>query len=128
MVFDDEDEELDNELDNEDDNELGNELDNEQNEDVPQQVLGSLSDSRICKFSWIEDRTHKHIQNINQRIKDMTKLSMATAESLQIANYGIGGHYDPHYDCSAKYERPMRNGNRIATVLFYVGFMAFVGQ
>jgi hypothetical protein len=28
----------------------------------------------------------------------MTNLNQETAEELQIANYGIGGHYDPHFD------------------------------
>ena len=23
---------------------------------------------------------------------------MATAEELQISNYGVGGHYEPHFD------------------------------
>lgn len=53
----------------------------------------------------------------------MTKLNLDKAESLQIVNYGIGGHYDPHfdffdYDDTSEYMA--LHGNRIATVLFYV--------
>lgn len=49
----------------------------------------------------------------------MTGLKTTTAEKLQIVNYGIGGHYEPHVDFfpdSFVYD----TGNRIATVLFYV--------
>ncbi|GMR44194.1 hypothetical protein PMAYCL1PPCAC_14389, partial [Pristionchus mayeri] len=54
----------------------------------------------------------------------MTNLEMETAEELQIANYGIGGHYDPHFDHARKEEtkafEDLGTGNRIATVLFYM--------
>ncbi|KJH44694.1 oxidoreductase, 2OG-Fe(II) oxygenase family protein [Dictyocaulus viviparus] len=54
----------------------------------------------------------------------MTNLNMETAEELQIANYGIGGHYDPHFDHARKEESKsfdtLGTGNRIATVLFYM--------
>lgn len=71
---------------------------------------------------------------------------METAEELQVVNYGIGGHYEPHFDFarvswrSCKklsvidfnlylFQKDEKNsfknlgtGNRIATVLFYVSF------
>ena len=31
-------------------------------------------------------------------VNSITNLSMETAEEWQIANYGIGGQYDPHFD------------------------------
>lgn len=53
----------------------------------------------------------------------MTNLDLETAEELQIANYGIGGHYDPHFDFATdkvKTDKDLIDGNRVATVLFYV--------
>ena len=51
----------------------------------------------------------------------MTDLSQETAEALQVQNYGIGGHYVPHWDHRLSRDAPFNvAGNRIATVLFYV--------
>ena len=44
-------------------------------------------------------------------------------EQLQIANYGIGGHYEPHFDHAREDEDKFTDlgmGNRIATILYYV--------
>uniref|UniRef100_A0A4W4HKR5 Si:ch73-68b22.2 n=1 Tax=Electrophorus electricus TaxID=8005 RepID=A0A4W4HKR5_ELEEL len=38
------------------------------------------------------------VARVNQRTADVTGLDMETAEELQVANYGIGGQYEPHYD------------------------------
>lgn len=49
---------------------------------------------------------------------------MKTAEELQVVNYGIGGHYEPHYDFARKEEKnafqSLGTGNRIATWLIYM--------
>jgi hypothetical protein len=79
----------------------------------------------------------------------MTNLDMSTAESLQVGNYGFGGHYRPHWDMPlsvsffffffAFFEKfqedeypsyyksfehggvvTLGDGSRIATILFYV--------
>lgn len=55
----------------------------------------------------------------------MTGLSMESSESIQVQNYGIGGHYLPHWDHRIKGQEPFDEpdnprGNRIATMLFYV--------
>lgn len=39
-----------------------------------------------------------HIHDSLQRVADVTGLNMETSEELQVSNYGIGGHYEPHYD------------------------------
>lgn len=44
------------------------------------------------------DEYNDTIETVRQRAADFTGLSMAHAEPLQVLNYGIGGHYDNHYD------------------------------
>ena len=38
------------------------------------------------------------LERIKERTEDATGLTLDTAEELQVANYGIGGHYEPHFD------------------------------
>lgn len=79
---------------------------------------------RISKSAWLKDNDHDHIHTVNQRVEALTGLTMTTAEELQVVNYGIGGHYEPHYDFARKEEhnafKRLGTGNRIATILFYM--------
>jgi len=51
-------------------------------------------------------------------------LELETAEELQVVNYGLGGHYEPHYDFARRDEKDafksLGTGNRIATFMFYM--------
>ncbi|XP_054654994.1 prolyl 4-hydroxylase subunit alpha-1-like [Dunckerocampus dactyliophorus] len=83
----------------------------------------AVTDSRIAKSAWISNMEDPAIKAINQRIEDLTGLEMDTAEELQVANYGVGGQYEPHFDFGRKDEQNVNwrgNGNRIATWLFYM--------
>ncbi|XP_051721219.1 prolyl 4-hydroxylase subunit alpha-2-like [Ctenopharyngodon idella] len=54
------------------------------------------------------------LSRISQNIADITGLSMESAESLHVQNYGIGGRFGPHYDTWDD-----ENG-RTATFLIYM--------
>lgn len=79
---------------------------------------------RISKSGWLRDEEHPYVHAISQRVEDMTGLTVSSAEELQVVNYGIGGHYEPHFDFARREEvnafKSLGTGNRIATVLFYV--------
>uniref|UniRef100_A0A8C2ETP8 procollagen-proline 4-dioxygenase n=1 Tax=Cyprinus carpio TaxID=7962 RepID=A0A8C2ETP8_CYPCA len=89
-------------------------------------VTGKLTTAhyRVSKSAWLSGYEHSTIEKINQRIEDITGLEMDTAEELQVANYGVGGQYEPHFDFGRKDEpdafKELGTGNRIATWLFYM--------
>ncbi|KAK3598748.1 hypothetical protein CHS0354_028800 [Potamilus streckersoni] len=89
-------------------------------------VTGKLeiANYRISKSAWLRAEDHPVIDRLNKRIQAITGLDVETAEELQIANYGIAGHYEPHFDFARKEEkdafRDLGTGNRIATWLTYM--------
>ncbi|XP_023932280.1 prolyl 4-hydroxylase subunit alpha-2-like [Lingula anatina] len=89
----------------------------------PQTLQLEPAKYRISKSAWLKEDEDAVIKRVNQRIKDVTQLDMTMAEDLQVANYGIGGHYEPHFDFARKDESSAfdtRVGNRIATLLNYM--------
>ncbi|XP_065202601.1 prolyl 4-hydroxylase subunit alpha-2-like isoform X3 [Planococcus citri] len=83
---------------------------------------------RISKSAWLGEREHFTVGAVRQRVSDITSLTVETAEELQVVNYGIGGHYEPHFDFARAEEKnafkSLGTGNRIATVLFYMSDVA----
>ncbi|XP_067876567.1 prolyl 4-hydroxylase subunit alpha-1-like isoform X3 [Heterodontus francisci] len=86
---------------------------------------------RISKSAWLSEYEDLVISRINRRIQDLTGLDVSTAEELQVANYGVGGQYEPHHDFARKDEpdafKELGTGNRIATWLFYMSDVAAGG-
>uniref|UniRef100_A0A914LRH9 procollagen-proline 4-dioxygenase n=1 Tax=Meloidogyne incognita TaxID=6306 RepID=A0A914LRH9_MELIC len=77
---------------------------------------GKISNFRISKIAWLYTDTHPVVKQIVNRVELMTNLNMKSAEPLQVANYGIGGHCEHHYDIDSG----TLNEYRIATALFYL--------
>ncbi|XP_033163020.1 prolyl 4-hydroxylase subunit alpha-2-like isoform X2 [Drosophila mauritiana] len=78
---------------------------------------GQKSEVRTSKDSYIVDA-----KSLNERVTDMTGFSMEMSDPFSLINYGLGGHYMLHYDFHeyTNTTRP-KQGDRIATVLFYLG-------
>ncbi|KAF7990836.1 hypothetical protein HCN44_000641 [Aphidius gifuensis] len=83
-----------------------------------------IANYRISKSAWLQEHEHKHVEAVSRRVEHMTSMSVDTAEELQVVNYGIGGHYEPHFDFARREEtnafKSLGTGNRIATVLYYM--------
>ncbi|XP_024152697.1 prolyl 4-hydroxylase subunit alpha-1b isoform X2 [Oryzias melastigma] len=90
----------------------------------PQTGKLTTAQYRVSKSAWLTSYEDPVVEKINQRIEDLTGLEMDTAEELQVANYGVGGQYEPHFDFGRKDEpdafKELGTGNRIATWLFYM--------
>ncbi|XP_060223635.1 prolyl 4-hydroxylase subunit alpha-3 isoform X2 [Meriones unguiculatus] len=80
---------------------------------------------RISKSAWLKDTADPMLVALNQRIAALTGLDIQppSAEHLQVVNYGIGGHYEPHFDHATSPSSPlytMKSGNRVATLMIYL--------
>ena len=60
---------------------------------------------RISKTAWLKEYEHEHVGNVYTRTNRLTGLNMETSEELQVSNYGIGGHYEPHFDFARREEK-----------------------
>lgn len=53
----------------------------------------------ICS-AWLKGSANCIVEKLDQRISALTGLNVTHpyGEYLQVVNYGIGGHYEPHFD------------------------------
>ncbi|XP_074605321.1 prolyl 4-hydroxylase subunit alpha-1-like [Brevipalpus obovatus] len=93
-----------------------------------------VSDTRTSQTTWFSEDEHELIARINRRVSEVTGLStimhLSHSELMQVANYGMGGHYTPHYDYlivdrppeerHLVPEREAYAGDRTATLMFYL--------
>ena len=53
-------------------------------------------------MGWLDDTQSLVVSKLGRRVERLTGLStdvsLDHAELLQVSNYGIGGHYNPHHD------------------------------
>ncbi|KAH8417836.1 hypothetical protein KR222_006809, partial [Zaprionus bogoriensis] len=92
-------------------------------------VLGSfLSPFRTAKNMFFDRTDGVVVETIQQRIADMSGLLSDSSDQLSMINYGLGGHYKAHYDTFDQDVRTGPLGNRMATVLFYLGNVELGGH
>ena len=77
------------------------------------------SEKRTSKHAWLYDQPY--LEKLRQRVEDITVLSTASAEPLQVVNYGMGGHYAPHYDFSMV----GTSNNHLILLFFYLTNLIF---
>lgn len=68
---------------------------------VSTNVSRSSDRRRSGQLSWLDENQGEEYQllnSINARIELFTGLSVQTSEYFQVVNYGLGGHYVPHFD------------------------------
>ncbi|XP_057682055.1 prolyl 4-hydroxylase subunit alpha-1-like isoform X1 [Corythoichthys intestinalis] len=80
--------------------------------------------SRISQNAWLGDFEYTVVDKLAKRMGDITGLDTSTAEMMQVANYGVGGQYEPHIDFVEDHVpepyKELGTGNRIATWLLYI--------
>ncbi|XP_038549486.1 prolyl 4-hydroxylase subunit alpha-3 isoform X2 [Micropterus salmoides] len=85
----------------------------------------ATADYRISKSAWLKGSAQSTVGKLEQKISMLTGLNVKHpyGEYLQVVNYGIGGHYEPHFDHATSPSSPvfkLKTGNRVATFMIYL--------
>ncbi|KAL5285640.1 hypothetical protein ACFFRR_007370 [Megaselia abdita] len=93
---------------------------------------GSRSQVRTSHSTFTTYEGDLALKNLIQRVEDMTRQTIKGSELIQVANYGMGGHYEPHYDCfgpnTTTYVGYETEGDRISTGMFYASDLDLGGS
>ena len=54
------------------------------------------------------------------RVTGMNTEDDGATEPIQVVNYGAGGHYEPHVDYFGPVMEDTNQGDRVATMLYYL--------
>lgn len=73
------------------------------------EVTGDTTDLKVNEYfrlgqtSRINNRLeNQQFNSLNTRIGTLTGYSLKSSEIFQVVNYGISGHFQPHYDAFNK--------------------------
>ncbi|XP_039962641.1 prolyl 4-hydroxylase subunit alpha-1-like [Bactrocera tryoni] len=81
----------------------------------------TVRDVRVSQQTWLTYHSPT-LKYIHRTVSAISGFDLSNAEDMQVANYGIGGQYDPHHDFFDNFDHKAKSpwiGNRIATHLFF---------
>ncbi|KAH8281055.1 hypothetical protein KR054_009242 [Drosophila jambulina] len=79
----------------------------------------TVRDLRVSQQTWL-NYTSPVMNSISRIIQFVSGLDIAAAEWMQVANYGVGGQYEPHPDYFEVNIPKDFKGDRISTSMFYL--------
>ncbi|XP_013109460.2 prolyl 4-hydroxylase subunit alpha-1 [Stomoxys calcitrans] len=82
---------------------------------------GEVSEIRVCQQTWLSRFENPVAGMMYRLLHSITGFNITNVESMQLANYGIGGLYAPHHDFVRNYGLSSNLvGDRITTSMFYL--------
>ncbi|XP_022210974.2 prolyl 4-hydroxylase subunit alpha-1 [Drosophila obscura] len=79
----------------------------------------TVVDLRVSQQTWL-DYESPIMKSIARLVAFISGFDIAGAESMQVANYGVGGQYEPHPDYFEVNLPTDYKGDRISTSMFYL--------
>ncbi|KAH8247642.1 hypothetical protein KR038_007564 [Drosophila bunnanda] len=79
----------------------------------------TVRDLRVSQQTWL-NYSSPVMSSISRIIQFVSGLDIAGAEMMQVANYGVGGQYEPHPDYFEDILPKDSKGDRISTSMFYL--------